>query len=142
MKLVLLLALAAMVFTTCKQYRDIGESRTRTLQTSEVRAFHPPLELSIGWVPYEEQKLVKTASNEWKIVKEEPGKQSAVPYILVTYPGGTDSIWIDMNTDNAVLGKLIKHSLMAQAPIQRPYDDFFKMNSCQRCHPPGTSLGF
>lgn len=98
--------------------------------------------LNIGWVPYRDQKLVKTGKNEWKIVKTEDGKQGAVPFILVNYAGSNDTLFLDMNMDNAMLGKLIKHSLMTQEPIKRPFTEFFETASCQRCHPAEVKVDF
>ncbi len=140
MKIKLLLAVAALafVFVTCHQYTEITASPSvRHLKPSEVAAYHQAINLTIAWVPYEDsQTLVMTKKDEWKVVRNDgPYKTGNIPVILVTYPGSTDTIWIDMNTDNALLGKLIKHSLMTQEPIRRPFVQFFEEASCQKCHP-------
>ncbi len=142
MRLVFLILGATFLFVTCTQYREIQPTRTRNMQPSEVAAYHPPITLNIGWVPYQDQKLVKTGKNEWKIVKTEAGKQGAVPFILVNYADSKDTIFLDMNMDNAMLGKLIKHSLMTQEPIRRPFTEFFEVASCQRCHPAEVKVDF
>jgi hypothetical protein len=53
-----------------------------------------------------------------------------------------DTIWIDMNTDTELLGRLVKHSLMTQEPIQRPYTNFFEVASCEKCHPAHVKVEF
>ncbi|MCB0521988.1 MAG: hypothetical protein H6577_00210 [Lewinellaceae bacterium] len=138
MRIVFLLLAAAFSFVTCKQYQEAQlETRTRQLKPSDITAYHPPIQLTIAWVPYEDLRLIKTKKDEWKIVKDDkPGKKGNLPMILATYPNSNDTIWIDMNTDNELLGKLIKHSLMTQEPIKRPFGEFFDMAACQKCHPP------
>jgi hypothetical protein len=142
MRLIFALAAGMMLFLTCKQYKDISSNSIRQVKPSEVAAYHPPIQVNIGWVPYQDQKLVQTGKNEWKVMKDESGKQGAVPVILINYPDSKDSIWIDMNMDNALLGKLIKHSLMTQEPIKRPFSQFFTEANCMRCHPSDVKVNF
>lgn len=144
MKMRFILALAATIFlfVTCKQYKDISTGSVRQVRPSEIAAYHPPITLNIGWIPYQDQKLVQTGKNEWKIQKDESGKQGAIPVILVNYADQQDTIFLDMNMDNALLGKLIKHSLMTQEPIKRPFAEYFETASCQRCHPAEVKVDF
>lgn len=136
-------SLAAFLFLTCTQHRELVPTRTRQMQPDKVSSYHPPVQMTIAWVPYQEQKLVKTKKDEWTIVRNEASdKQGNVPVLLITYPNSTDTVWIDMNTDNAMLGKLIKHSLMTQQPIQRPFASFFETASCQKCHPSDVKVDF
>ena len=142
MRFILALAVVTMLFVTCKQYKDISAGSMRQVKPREVAFYHPPIQVNIGGVPYQDQKLVQTGKHEWKVEKNDDGKQGAVPVILINYPDTQDSIWIDMNMDNAMLGKLIKHSLMTQEPIKRPFATYFEEASCQRCHPADVKVDF
>ena len=144
-KLVFTIALSAFILVTCHQFKELeAPTRVRNLKPAEVSAYHQPIKMTIAWVPYSEnQKLVKTKKDEWKVVKEEgQGKSGNIPVILVTYPNSNDTIWIDMNTDTELLGKLVKHSLMTQEPIRRPYVQYFEEASCQKCHPSDVKVNF
>lgn len=143
-KLVFAIAILAFVFVTCHQYKElVPPSHIRNLKPNEVAAYHQPINMTIAWVPYQEQKLVKTKKDEWKVVKhEDSDKTGNIPVILVTYPESTDTVWIDMNTSNELLGKLVKHSLMTQEPIRRPYVQYFEEASCQKCHPSDVKVNF
>ena len=43
----------------------------RTIILSEITSFHPEISITIGWVPYQDQKLVRNRKNEWKMVKRQ-----------------------------------------------------------------------
>lgn len=143
-RIVIIIALVSFSLITCKQYQEAQlDTKTRQLKTADIAAYHPPIQMTVAWVPYEDLKLMKTSKNEWKIVKDgEAGKQGNVPMMLVTYPNSNDTIWIDMNMENELLGKLIKHSLMTQEPIKRPFGQFFEVASCQKCHPAEVKVDF
>lgn len=137
---ILFLALAVL---TCKQLGEITPSRVRTLDAEKVSSFHAPMSLKVGWFPYQEHTFKQTGRYEWRIVKnQDTDKTGVVPMILVQSPGSGDSLWIDMNIDNALLGKLVKHSIMSQEPIFRPFVDYFEVTDCGKCHPEGVDKGF
>lgn len=143
MKLIIALALLGMLVVTCNQTKDLAPRRILQINPAEVTAYHPPVSMQIGWFPYHEDKLVRTGKDEWKVVKnEEEGNSGAIPQILIHYPHTTDSIWLDMNIDNALLGKLIKHTLMTQVPIERPFAEYFEVATCSRCHPSHIKIDF
>ena len=127
----------------CRQYRELEITRSRQMKPQEITAFHKPLEVQIGWMPYKDQKLVMTKSNEWKIIKDEDAQAAkAVPIIIIKQGEEKDSIMIDMNIDNALLGRLIKHSIMTEEPIQRPFVEYFEVSKCGKCHPANIDKGF
>ena len=138
-----LLFFIALLAVTCKQMGEITPTSIRQLKPSEVSSFHQPVMLQVGWFPYEQHSFEKTGKGEWRIVKNKDTDRSGmVPHVLISYPGTTDSLWVSMNTDNELLGKLIKHTLMTQEPIARPYSDFFEEAKCSKCHPPEIDKGF
>ena len=143
-KIVAVALLLAFALLTCTQTKELVPTGIRNTKPSQVSSYHESVNMKIAWVPYEQnQTLVKTKKNEWKVVKgEEPNKIGNVPVILVTYPNSTDTIWIDMNTSNELLGKLVKHSLMTQEPIRRPFVEYFEEASCQKCHPSDVKVDF
>lgn len=137
---VLLLALLAITCSTSKQYLE--PSRARQLKPSEVRGYHNSVEMKIAWFPYKELELKKTRENNWVMVESDTGRTSAIPVIMITYPISEDSIWIDMNIKNELLGKLVKHTLMTQEPIFEPYSDYFANAKCSKCHPSNIKVNF
>ena len=118
-------------------------STSRIMHPSEIASFHPEIKITIGWVPYQDQKLVRTGKNEWKMVKRQSDDaEGSAPVILVSYPRTRDSILLDMDITNELLGKLIKHSAMTQEPIKRPFSTFFEEAQCKKCHPAHIKLDF
>lgn len=80
--------------------------------------------MKIAWFPYKDLELKKSKANNWVMVSSDSARESAIPVIMITYPVSNDSIWIDMNIKNELLGKLVKHSLMTQVPITEPYGEY------------------
>ena len=120
-----------------------SEARVKQIQSSDVEAYHDPVQLQIAWVPYTAHSLKLTGKNEWKVVKDDSkDTSSALPMIMLTYPGSTDTLWLDMNTDNELLGRLLKHSLMTQQPITRPFTNYIEIAKCSSCHPKHIEIPF
>ncbi len=117
-------------------------TKVRQIRPSEVNGFHKPLEMQVAWFPYEDRELKLTGDNEWGVFETADQKAGQIPMILVRYPASGDSIWLDMNTENQMLGKLLKHSLITQVPIKRPFLDFFQDASCTNCHPSDVKVDF
>ena len=141
--LVLFAILIAGVLTiTCTTTKNLEPSKARQLKPSEVKAYHLPMELKIAWFPYEDLELKKTRANNWVMIESDSTKKSAIPVIMITYPASGDSIWIDMNIKNELLGKLVKHSLMTQVPIFEPYGEYFEQAKCSTCHPSNVKVNF
>ena len=137
--------LIAFIVFNCGETKELAATTMngRTMQPSEISSFHPEISITIGWVPYQDQKLVRTGKNEWKMAKRQSGdKEGAAPVILVSYPRTRDSILLDMDIANELLGKLIKHSAMTQEPIKRPFTTFFEEAQCKKCHPAHINLDF
>ncbi|MCB0496910.1 MAG: hypothetical protein KDC79_12300 [Cyclobacteriaceae bacterium] len=130
---------------TCKTSKVTSvahEPTLRQIKPSEVMGYHDPMNLNIAWYPYEDLMLKQTKDNNWVVVKSDSTRKSAIPVILITYPGRPDSIWVQMDTENALLGKLIKHSLMTKEPIHEPFGEFFAEAKCTKCHPSNVIVDF
>ena len=135
--------LIAFIVMNCSKTQKLAADRSRMMQPADISSFHPEISIRLGWMPYQDQKLVQTGRNEWKIVKHESGdKAGAVPVIIVSYPESKDTILLDMNIENELLGKLIKHSSITQEPIKRPFTTFFEEAKCQKCHPEHIEVDF
>ena len=136
-----LFALSVVVFVaTCKSTLDLVPTKARRVSPKEVTSYHSPANMKVGWLPYKDLELKRTGKNNWVVVKSDSTKQGAVPVILVTYPETNDSIWLDMNTDNELLGRLMKHTLMTQMPITEPFGDYLVSASCSKCHPSDVEI--
>lgn len=131
-----LLAVSIIIFiTTCKSTMDLVPTKARRVSPKEVTSYHSPANMKIGWIPYKDLELKKTSKDNWVVVKNDSTKEGAIPVILLTYPESGDSIWLDMNTDNELLGRLMKHTLMTQIPITEPFGDYLVSAACSKCHP-------
>ena len=133
---------AAILVITCTTTKHMEPTKARQLKPSEVRAYHNPIELKIAWFPYQDIELKKTKENNWVMVSSDSARSSAIPVIMITYPNTNDSIWIDMNIKNELLGKLIKHTLMTQVPIYEPYGEYLEAAKCASCHPSNIKVNF
>lgn len=133
----------AFVVTNCSKTQREAFERSRMMQPADMSSFHPPISITLGWMPYQDQKLVQTGRNEWKIVQHQADdREGKVPVIIVSYPESRDSILLDMNIKNELLGKLIKHSAITQQPIHRPFTTFFEEAKCEKCHPEDVEVDF
>ncbi len=74
--------------------------------------FHQPMGLKIGWYPYQEPTVYELSDDVWRVVYSDSVRQGYIPVIIVNYTDESKTVWIDMGVDDAVLGKLIKQSLM------------------------------
>ncbi len=140
--IILIVLVSGIFFQTCKPQKSLVPSLVRTVKPDEVVRYHKPLNVRIAWYPYENQGLIKTGDDSYKIVKDDSAKTGAIPAILITYPDTQDSIWLDMGTRNETLGKLLKHSIMTQEPITRPFDKYLETASCTKCHPKNVEVDF
>ena len=141
-KLFSILTLGILVVTCSTTKQPMDPMRARQLKPSEVRGYHNAVEMKIAWFPYEELVLKKTKENNWVMVDSDTGRVSAIPVIMITYPDSKDSIWIDMNIKNQLLGKLLKHTLMTQQPITEPFSEYFANAKCTKCHPSNVKVNF
>ena len=137
------LLIVFIVVNCSKRSMQLTPDRTRTLKPNDITSFHPEITIKLGWVPYEDQKLIQTGKNEWKIVQHKPeDKAGKIPVLFVESPSAEEPILLDMNIENQLLGKLIKHSAITQQAIQRPFAKFFEEAKCQSCHPPEIKVDF
>ena len=142
-KYAFIMLLIASVIVNCSRTKQIAEPKIRITSPSAISNFHPEINIKIGWVPYKNQKLVQTGRNEWKIVPHGDGdKEGFVPTMVISYPESEESIVLDMNIKNELLGKLIKHSAMTMEPIRRPFVEYFEETKCQNCHPHDVKVDF
>ena len=109
-------------------------------EKGKAERFHQPLELKIGWYPYQKGETTSTAREVWTASFSDSSAKGWMPLILVRYPDSSRAQWFDLSVDDALLGKLLKHSLMTEMPIQRPYKDFLQQADCMKCHPANIKL--
>lgn len=119
-----------------KAQRAAQPPQFRTLQVQQATRFHKKIMLEIGWYPYQREQAVAAGTNLWTIVHSDSGGvEGALPVILVSYPDSSEAVWLDLNIDDALLGRLLKHSLMTEIPIKRPLAEFLQEANCGSCHP-------
>jgi hypothetical protein len=108
----------------------------KTVDTQHAEAVNQAVQLQVGWYPYSESELVQIGPNQYAVRKiaSQSGKKQH-PGIAVYYPSTGKTIWIDMDIDDATLGRLLKHSLMGDREIERPFRDFMQSSDCASCHP-------
>jgi len=137
-----LIAIVVIFAINCSPTKHFEPSKSRQIKPNEVTAYHKAMELKIAWFPYADLQLKKTKANNWVIVESDSTKKGAIPVIMIAYPDSGDSVWVEMNTRNELLGKLIKHSLMTQQPIFEPYEDYLAQAKCSKCHPSNVKVDF
>ncbi len=141
-KHLLYIAIIIFLVVTCKSQKEVIPPRVRQVKPSQVTGYHKPINVTIAWYPYEDEALNMSSKNEWQVVKSDSGRAGSIPVILIKYPETQDSIWLDMNTESELLGRLLKHSLMTQEPIKRPFSEYFQTASCTKCHPSDVKVDF
>ena len=135
--------LLLLIIANCNRtaQREMTVENLREMNTAAISSFHPEITISLGWVPYEEKEMVPTGKNQWLVLNAHgPENTGMIPLLVVSFPGTRDSILLDMDMSNELLGKLIKHSAITQVPIQRPFSRFFAEARCGKCHPPHIKL--
>lgn len=148
MKRLVQIIVFAVLLGSCVSSKETDGEKTlltpkaRNVKPGQIQGYHEPLDIKIAWMPYKDLGLKQGKDNNWVIVKSESGREGAIPVILITYPETKDSVWIEMDTSNELLGKLVKHSLMTKQPIHRPFKDYFEKASCSTCHPADVKVDF
>ena len=126
----------ALFVVTCQQSKvATTTSSARTLSVYEAGGYHNSVEMTVGWIPYTQDNLVKEGDNLYRFVKGDTTTGKKLPAILLKYPATQDSIWLDMTMSNEDLGNLIKHTLMTEVVIKRPFAEFYDEAQCSKCHP-------
>lgn len=132
-----------LTWLACSGSRELVPTRARQVKTTQVIGYHAPVELTIAWYPYQELEFKQKKDRNWVIFSDTAQYRGGmIPMILVTYPESKDSIWMDMHVDTRLLGNLIKHTLMTQEPIQRPFGQYLDRASCTKCHPKDIQVDF
>lgn len=135
MKKLIAMLLSILMIVACT--RTATKQETVSMRTVGPKAvfFHQPMGLKIGWYPYEEAAKYELSEDVWKIVYSDTVRQGYIPVIIVNYTDESKTVWIDMGVDDAILGRLIKQSLMTQKPIRTPFNEYLKASACSTCHP-------
>ena len=95
----------AIVVMNCGKTRELTLENSRTIDPGQVSSIHPNVSITVGWMPYQSNKLIQTGDYEWKIVKNDNDDTGGLsPIIMVTYPDAPDTLFLDMNIDNELLG--------------------------------------
>ena len=136
------IVLMAVFIVRCSGYKEVPAPTGKQLAPSNIQAYHDPVEMKIAWVPYQNVRLTETRNRDWVVVEDDSAEESALPMIMITYPASGDTAWVHMGTKNALLGKLLKHTLMTQQPITRPYEGYFEQAQCISCHPGHVKVDF
>ncbi len=128
---------------TCTTKQAVSVPPTaRQVNPQEIKTYHNPVVMQIAWMPYSNLELKQTKADNWVIVESDSVKQGVIPVMRLFYPATEDTVWVQMNTKNDLLGKLIKHTLMTQQPISEPYSAYFENAKCESCHPAGVKVDF
>ncbi len=128
---------------TCRTAMQPIATTGRQIRPADVQGYHQAIEAQIAWFPYHDLTIKQRADGDWTVVKQDStAKKGAMPVILIKYPESQDSVWIPMDTDNETLGKLIKHTLMTEEHITKPFASFFEISRCEKCHPEDIDRGF
>ena len=126
--------LAAVICLGCGRELMDTTPRVRHMKMDGAADFHQPIRLTVGWMPYEEDRLVSKDGSTYEVAQGEHLKSGKIPALILSYEDGTKAT-LDMTIDDELLGKLIKSSLMSEKPIRRPYSEFMQTADCSTCHP-------
>ena len=116
---------------------DVQPIKIRKFKEWKAARFHKEVELKIGWYPYEKGNSQNVSSEEWVVSFEDSNDtiDGYMPVIILRNAATNDSLSLGMDIDDALFGKLLKHTLMTQVPIKRPFKDYLKQADCSICHP-------
>jgi hypothetical protein len=89
-----------------------------------------------------EQNMERTGAHTWSISKPDSSdKAGMIPVIHISNFDTSESLWVYMDIDDALLGKLIKHSLMTEVPIEYPLKEYLQKADCMKCYPSHIDIG-
>ena len=137
MRIIYILIILIFIVFGCANKSKISDDYPKVRKFSEWKSikYHKDIQMRIGWYPYQQQDIHKTKNSTWTINKDSTISAGASPVIILKYPDSTETLWLNMDIDNALLGKLIKHSLMTEIPVKKPFGDFLVEADCAKCHP-------
>jgi hypothetical protein len=130
----LILGLGLILWGCSPERSPTRSERYRTFPEWEASHYHRPIEVRVGWYPYEESPLVDDEAGAL-VVDTTQVTRGEMPVILVSYPDSVEEIWLDVDIDDALLGKLLKHSMMTQIPVRKPFEEYLEEATCISCHP-------
>ena len=138
-RIALFILTAGILFAGCGREAIDTTPRVRHIELEGAADFHQPVRLTVGWMPYEEDRVVSENGDTYSVAESGDRKTGKIPALILTYEDGTTAV-LDMNIDNELLGKLIKSSLMSEKPIRRPYTEFMQTADCSTCHPSEVNI--
>lgn len=124
---------AAAILQGCSPEPARQTVRYRQFPKWEATRYHRPIQMRIGWYPYSEADIVPDDDGNLLMLRAD--SVGEMPAIMIREPDSTNLIIVGMDIDNELLGRLIKHSLMTQVPIKRPFDQYLIEARCSQCHP-------
>lgn len=140
MKIMALLSILILV-AACSSKNVNKSPEVRSIQINEPTTFHSKVEIQVGWFPYQSKEVKKLDDNVWEIVKEDKDFSNGdMPVLIFSYPDSNRAIMLEMDTDNELLGRLLKQTLMTQQPIKTPLQDYLKETDCSTCHPSDVEM--
>ena len=142
MKKMAVMVCAMFVLAGCSSSAKRAQAppQVRTVEQTKITSFHKPLEIKVGWLPYESAEVIKVAGNRWAVSRDDSAAGRSFPVLVIQQGADSEPVQLGMDTDDALLGKLLKHSLMTEVPIKRPFDKFLQEADCAKCHPSSIKL--
>lgn len=139
----LFLIIALLLLAGCTASKKVAvKDAARVIDTEAPVKFHKPVNMKIAWYPYTTDSLVRHSDTIYLKEAEKAKQTGNVPLIVVTQEGSDEAVTIPMNIDNELLGRLIKHSVMTQMPIKRPFKEFIEQSNCASCHPKDIKINY
>lgn len=130
---------AASLLAACAPTAQTTAPRTRTMSVDDATRHHQPVQLQVAWREYREHVMRATGDATWAVT-DEVAKVGEVPVLVVSYPDTTKDLTLRMDIDDALLGKLLKHTLMTQQPITTPLGQYLQVAQCSSCHPADVDM--
>ena len=96
MKKYFILVVVSVTVLFCSAPKNVLDDtpRMRSFKQWKADYFHHPIEVKIGWYPYEEEELTKTGKHQYSIQKRDSTNSGSMPVIVFTYPDSLFSYFI------------------------------------------------
>lgn len=134
MRAVALTLLLGLAVSSCAPKTQVASPRMRTLSPDGPSHYHQAVQLQVAWHPYREHELVATGDAVYS-AQSATRKEGSMPVLVVSYPDSAQTLSLRMDIDDALLGRLLKHTLMTQKPIVAPLSQYLEEADCAMCHP-------
>jgi hypothetical protein len=137
MKKIVISLLSLVLIINCSNNLRMKKEYPKIRKFSEWKSsrYHKVIQMKIGWYPYQQKELQRTNPSTWTVRNDSTISTGAAPIIILTYPDSDSTLWLNMDIDDALLGKLIKHSRMTEIPIKKPFENYLVEADCAKCHP-------